>query len=61
MTSLSMTSGSPTVVLSEAVKACMCCDTAEELMAHMGRELALRCLAIDHTGGVGFKEANLRE
>jgi hypothetical protein len=45
--------------LSEALKSCMSCDTVGELMLHMGRDLALRCLE-GHPGEHG-KEATMRE
>ena len=47
-------------VLSEALKACTSCDTVEELMAHLGRDLALRCLE-GHYSGLFGKEASKRE
>jgi hypothetical protein len=49
----------PKAALSEALKSCMSCDTVGELMLHMGRDLALRCLE-GHPGEHG-KEATMRE
>jgi hypothetical protein len=49
----------PYAALSEALKSCMSCDTVGELMLHMGRDLALRCLE-GHPGEHG-KEATMRE
>jgi hypothetical protein len=45
--------------LSEALKSCMSCDTVGELMLHMGRDLALRCL--EGRPGEHGKEATMRE